>query len=239
MRIIAHRGFKGRYPEMTALAYEKALELPVDGVECDIRLTRDGHLVCLHDRDLMRVGGSPLVVSRSTLAQLRQVNIGTYDSVQHVLTLDDLLDMVLDADRHIYIEPKHPTRAGRMVEEQLAVRLAYRGLLFDEKIHVISFSHQSMRRMADLAPELETFYLRREWEQRYNPRDILLSNPSGTGLSIERAKRNPELIGAHAKPTYIYTVNTPEDLEFCREHGVDVITTDFPDMALGKDSKLP
>ena len=46
MHIIAHRGFKGRYPEMSPLAYEQALTLPIHGVECDVRLTRDGQVVC-------------------------------------------------------------------------------------------------------------------------------------------------------------------------------------------------
>ena len=54
MHIIAHRGFKGRYPEMSPLAYEQALTLPIHGVECDVRLTRDGQVVCTHDRTMQR-----------------------------------------------------------------------------------------------------------------------------------------------------------------------------------------
>ena len=72
MHIIAHRGFKGRYPEMSPLAYEQALTLPIHGVECDVRLTHDGQVVCTHDRTMERVAGDPTVVSQATAGQLKK-----------------------------------------------------------------------------------------------------------------------------------------------------------------------
>ena len=42
MKIVAHRGYSGKYPELSPLAFEKALELPIHGIECDIRLSSDG-----------------------------------------------------------------------------------------------------------------------------------------------------------------------------------------------------
>lgn len=225
MHIIAHRGFNA--PEMSPHAYENALALPIHGVECDIRLTGDGHLVCTHDRTMQRVAGDPMAVSAATLHQLKKLNIGT-DPVQRILTLDELLDMVLPTDKHLYIETKHPSRAGRMLEEQLVLRLRYRNLLKSKRIHVISFSHVAMRRMRALAPKIETFYLRRDWEARFNPTDIRLS-VANMGVSIERAKQDPWLITDN---TYMWTVNEPEDMVWARDHGVAVIATDFPDVAL-------
>ncbi|QDZ43376.1 glycerophosphodiester phosphodiesterase family protein [Corynebacterium sp. sy039] len=226
MHIIAHRGFSGRYPEMSPLAYEKALELPIAGVECDIRLSRDGHIVCVHDRDLLRLSGRRTVISSATLQEIKDTHPG-------VLTLDELIEMVFSyPGKHLYIEPKHPTRAGRLVEHQLASCLRHHKLLTDERIHVISFSHSMVRRMAALAPQIETFYLRRHWEHNLNPTDIFFSRPHGAGMSIARAKLSPELIGAKAKPTYIYTVNDPQDMRYCRDRGVKVMATDFPDIAL-------
>ena len=131
MHIIAHRGFNGRYPEMSPLAYEQALTLPIHGVECDVRLTRDGQVVCTHDRTMERVAGDPTVVSQATAGQLKKLNIAQtfapnpeaptssrYPAglppagqplVQHLLTLDELLDMVFATDdKHLYIETKHP-----------------------------------------------------------------------------------------------------------------------------------
>ena len=52
--VVAHRGASADLPEHTRAAYERALEEGADAVECDVRLTRDGHLVCVHDRKLDR-----------------------------------------------------------------------------------------------------------------------------------------------------------------------------------------
>jgi glycerophosphoryl diester phosphodiesterase len=52
--VVAHRGASGERPEHTLAAYELALQEGADGVECDVRLTRDGHLVCVHDRRVVR-----------------------------------------------------------------------------------------------------------------------------------------------------------------------------------------
>ena len=51
---IAHRGFKGAYPENTMLAFEKAIEAGADGIEFDVHLTKDGGLVIIHDETLER-----------------------------------------------------------------------------------------------------------------------------------------------------------------------------------------
>lgn len=230
MHIIAHRGFRGRYPEMSPLAYEKALELPIHGVECDIRLTADGHVVCVHDTSMRRVAGEPVRVALATLRQLKRLDIG---EGQQVLTLDELLDMVFATeDKHIYIEPKHPVPYGRILEEQMVLRLRYRGLETSERIHVISFSHAAMRRTQALAPQLDTYYLRRDWERRVNPGDYFLSRPRGSGMSIEMAKLFPHLLRNRTERSYLYTVNEPEDMLFARDNGATVIATDYPDVAL-------
>ena len=150
--------------------------------------------------------------------------------VQHLLTLDELLDMVFATDdKHLYIETKHPSRAGRMLEEQLVLRLRYHNLLQSRRIHVISFSHVAMRRMRALAPKIETFYLRRDWEVRVNPKDVRLSASKGLGLSVARGHSSPWLITDN---TYMWTVNEPADMVWARDHGISVMATDFPDVAL-------
>ncbi|MBH5296245.1 glycerophosphodiester phosphodiesterase [Corynebacterium ulcerans] len=233
MQIIAHRGFRSAYPEMSAQAFEKALELPIHGVECDVRLTCDGHVVCHHDRTLLRTAGEKTRISTATLQQLRHVNIGTSDNPQHILTLDELLDIVLaHPDKHLYVETKHPLRYGAMLEESIAMRLRYRGLLAEPRIHIISFSHASISRMRRLAPGIDTIYLRREWEARYNPLDVAPSRPTARGLSIAHAKLRPSLVGHKGKRTYMWTVNEREDMRWALDHGADMIATDYPDRAL-------
>ncbi len=50
----AHRGFSGKYPENTMLAFEKAIEAGADGIELDVQLTKDGEVIIIHDETIDR-----------------------------------------------------------------------------------------------------------------------------------------------------------------------------------------
>ena len=54
MKIFAHRGYSGKYPENTILAFKKALDIGVYGIELDVHKSKDGHLVVIHDEDIQR-----------------------------------------------------------------------------------------------------------------------------------------------------------------------------------------
>src|SRR3569833_4569377 len=68
--VVAHRGASAERPGHTLAAYELALQEGADGVECDVRLTKDGHLVCVHDRRVDRTSNGTGLVSEMTLAEL-------------------------------------------------------------------------------------------------------------------------------------------------------------------------
>jgi len=152
--VIAHRGASSDVAEHTLGAYAEAIANGADGLECDVRLTRDTHLVCVHDRTVNRTSNGRGIVSELDLAGLQQLdfvswrsdlptsadnlitdNPYTYgvtpDTVapgsNTVLTLEALLGMVADAGRplRMLIETKHPTRYGGLVEKEL-VRLLRR-----------------------------------------------------------------------------------------------------------------
>ena len=78
--VVAHRGASADRPEHTLAAYELALREGADGVECDVRLTRDGHLVCVHDRRVDRTSTGSGLVSEMTLAELRRLDFGAWHS---------------------------------------------------------------------------------------------------------------------------------------------------------------
>jgi glycerophosphoryl diester phosphodiesterase len=153
--VFGHRGSSVAEPEHTLAAYLRAIEEGADGLECDVRLTRDGQLVCVHDRRLDRVSNGRGLVSTSTLADLNELDFGSwhpgpgadpgadlrddedepvYDVTEggrvRVLTLDRLLAAVHDARRpmRLLIETKHPTRYGPAVEEQVLGALRRYGL---------------------------------------------------------------------------------------------------------------
>ena len=85
MKIFAHRGFSHKYPEATRAAYQGAIEVGVDGFECDVRLTKDGVPVCFHDRDLKRIAGVKKRVASLTLSELQEIT--------EVMTLVELLEL--------------------------------------------------------------------------------------------------------------------------------------------------
>src|ERR1700738_1493298 len=132
--VVAHRGASGALPEHTLAAYDLALKEGADGVECDVRLTRDGHLVCVHDRRLDRTSTGAGLVSTMTLAQLRELEYGAWHGSWRpdgthgdtsLLTLEALVSLVLDWKRpvKIFVETKHPVRYGALVESKVLALL--------------------------------------------------------------------------------------------------------------------
>ncbi|MEO6702523.1 MAG: glycerophosphodiester phosphodiesterase family protein [Jatrophihabitantaceae bacterium] len=146
--MIAHRGASSEVAEHTLPAYLAAIETGADGLECDVRLTRDGHLVCVHDRTVNRTSNGRGIVSELDLSGLEALDFrswhdelpSTADGLltdppylagvapdrlgadsSTVLTLEQLLGVVADAGRPIklLIETKHPTRYGGLVEKEL------------------------------------------------------------------------------------------------------------------------
>lgn len=232
MKVIAHRGLSSLYPELTEIAFAKALELDIHGVETDVRLSRDGTVVCIHDPIIDRVSDGRGRVSELTLRELRRFNFGSPVLRQSVLTLDELLEMLVEYDdKHLYIETKHPVRYARMLEEQVVRRLEYHGLLHDPRIHLISFSAASITRMREIAPHIDRIHLRRRWERHLNPIPNFIGQPTGLGISIDRARKNPELIRKFGLPTYVWTVDNASDILWARKVGVDMLATNVPGRA--------
>src|SRR5215510_14113254 len=106
--VVAHRGASAERPEHTLAAYELALNEGADGVECDVRLTRDGHLVCVHDRRVDRTSNGTGLVSEMSLSQLKELDFGSWHTNGSqgdtgLLTLDGLVSLVLDWHRPVKI----------------------------------------------------------------------------------------------------------------------------------------
>lgn len=77
-KIIAHMGWRARYPENTLAAFQKALELPVFGIECDVRLTADRVPVVIHDATVDRTTDGTGKVSELSFSDLRRLNASVH-----------------------------------------------------------------------------------------------------------------------------------------------------------------
>jgi glycerophosphoryl diester phosphodiesterase len=226
-------------------------------LECDVRLTRDGHLVCVHDRRLDRTSNGQGLVSARTLAELEMLDFGSWhpglaafegdepldESHTRLLTLERLLDAVLAAGRpvRLLVETKHPSRYGGDVERRLVALLRRYGLADPRpddpvRITVMSFSALAVRRIRDLAPGLPTVLLLEVLPRWLRLGRLPFGTPiAGPGIGLVRAR--PQLLPAlraAGNQVYVWTVNEPEDLELVLAAGVDGVITDRPARALAR-----
>ncbi len=260
VQVVAHRGASEDAPEHTLAAYVKAIEDGADALECDVRLTADGHLVCVHDRRVNRTSNGRGAVSALELADLAALDFGVWKEREErddasespdwgdpeytsVLTLERLLELVSDAGRRVElaIETKHPTRWAGQVEERLLQLLKRFGLdapasRDDSPVRVMSFSARSLHRIAAASPTLPTVSL----TQFVTPRLRDGRLPAGArvaGPSIRIVRHHPAVILRLQKAghqVHVWTVDEPEDVELCVRLGVDAIITNRPKQVLSQ-----
>lgn len=117
IRVIAHRGASHEHPEHTLAAYRQAVEDGADALECDVRLTADHRLVCVHDRRVERTSDGRGVVSAMTYDELVALDFGAWKGAGHagarVLLFEDLLREALAAPRRSGSPSRRSTRRAR------------------------------------------------------------------------------------------------------------------------------
>ncbi len=247
-QVVAHRGSSHEAAEHTLAAYVKALDQGADALECDVRLTADGHLVCVHDRDLRRTASTPGIVSTMNLAELDELDFASWKSPWSelddeaperdpqdgkVLTLRKLLETVADYDRHVElaIETKHPTRYGGLVERRLVETLGDFGWdRAGSPARVMSFSLSAMNRVRRLAPDLEIVMLVDKAHHWPVLRPVVGADWV-IGPGIDELREHPGL-GRHlvraGREIHVWTVNTADDLDICLDLGVSAVISDRP-----------
>lgn len=254
-QVVAHRGASADEAEHTLAAYRRAIDVGADALECDVRLTRDGVLVCVHDRRIDRTSSGRGVVSTLELADLADLDFGSWHHGEEpdllmsagweapdtdrwqVLTLEKLLETVLDCGRRVElaIETKHPTRYAGLVELTLVELLSKFGLTTPDadgrhQVRVMSFATSSLRRVRALAPSVPTVYLMERVPLRL--RDGALPGAAVAAAPSLRALRAfpsyVERVHAHGAPVHVWTVDEPDDLDYVLDLGVDVVITNRP-----------
>jgi len=227
--IIAHRGYNGWYPENTRRSFEEALKLDVAGVECDVNLTKDGEVVVIHDLTVDRTSNGSGAVGDMTLKELRELNVGTTEEPQRIMLLDELLDLVESyPDKQLLIETKHPSPFGARLEESVAEVLRNRQLDADQRFSLISFNPEAIARFRNLLPSLQSFLLLEPEDVRPASRE----GATGFGPSIRQARSEADFFAGAESPLYVWTVNLPKDMAWCRDNGVELMATDLPELAL-------
>ncbi len=234
--MVAHRGSSGQAPENTLPAFQLAWEQGADAIEGDFRLTKDGHVVCVHDRDTKRVSGKKLVVKDSTLAELQLLDVGSFKSPQfkgtRIPTIAEVLADVPEGKK-IYIEIK----SGKEIIPQL-LKDIQKSKLSNDQMVVICFDPDVLLEIKSLAPKLKVSWLvnfKKDKKGKISPNMgvafKILEVMKADGISTSKRFVGEEFI-KHAQSLgyehHIWTIDDIPTAKQYRQWGTQSITTNFP-----------
>ncbi len=233
--LVAHRGASHDAPENTLAAFRLAWEQGAAAIEGDFHLSRDGHIVCLHDKDLQRTADDPRRVAELTLAELRELEVGSWKAARFVgEAIPKVLELV-PAGKRLFLEIKCGPEILPPLERALATTS-----LSPDQIVIISFDDEVIRQCRERLPEHRAHWLtsfREDDSGRWNPNSEqvfnILSQTKASGLDT---KADPDRVTtalvARLREAglefHCWTVDTPALARHFRELGVDSITTNRP-----------
>lgn len=235
MKIIAHRGASSYKTENSKAAFEAAVDMNVDGIELDIRLSKDGTPIIHHDPTINRLSNGKGFVHHFTLEELREFTFKKKTFPLHkrekIVTLEEFFIFMKDfPDIELHIEIKNnPIIDDDLEEKALQLSSDYH---MEERIIYSSFDHQSLKRLYDLEPtvkiglliETNLVGLFKYTEQTGMP--IYSIHPKHhivTKQMVQEAHRHNILVNP-------YTVNSKRTARKLKKMGVDGIITNNPNI---------
>ncbi len=230
--IIAHRGatFSG-YPENSLPAFQKAADEGYDGVEMDVRLTKDKELVVFHDIRLERLTGTGRgMVRTKTLAQLKHFRLKNELVESFIPLLSEALDILKNTSLLINIEIKSEMPMRGKIEQRVIDMIYRYGV--QSRVVVSSFNPLVIKKTQKIDPTIRTGFIFEKRLPKFNQRlatGLIVTSwhPQYKGitpLTLQRAHSN-------GCPVYAWTVNEEKDMIRMMELGVDGLITDRPDIA--------
>jgi glycerophosphoryl diester phosphodiesterase len=235
VEIIAHRGASHAAPENTLAAARLAWTEGADALELDVQLTADAQLAVVHDENMQRLAGSPLIVSQATMAELQRLDVGRWKDPrfagEKIPTLGEML-AVVPAGKRVFIEVKNGPEAVPPLESCLRnVPLAA------GQIVVISFDVAAAATAKKALPHRQTAWIldygaragakpsfaeiiRRCREASLDALDLSASWPIDRTVVDQVHRAGLKL--------YVWTVDDPAVARRLAEAGVDGIATNRP-----------
>jgi glycerophosphoryl diester phosphodiesterase len=233
--IVAHRGASRDAPGNTIPAFQLAWEQGADAIEADFHLSKDGEIVCFHDADTERVAGTQLVVRQSTLAELKQLDVGATHGVAfngtRIPTIAEVFATIPEGKK-IFIEVK----CGAEIIPTLLNEIDQSGLT-QEQIVVISFNKQVIQQLKIKAPQYKASWLcsfKKQETGEITPSlaTVLktLKQIQADGLSSNTAVPASviEAVSQQGYEWHVWTINDLNTASRMQALGVLSITTDVP-----------
>ena len=241
--VVAHRGGAALAPENTLAAFENALKIGVDQVECDVHVSKDGELVVMHDPDVSRTTNGTGQIGAMTLAEIEKLNDaakfgnGSWPE-QKVPTLGQVLDLVkgkVGVQIEIKVAAGNTRYSG--IENKVADLLNAKGMT--DKAIVISFDFPTLKDIKAIDPRIKTGALvNAQWMSSHmtkSPEQILDEVVQDTGADYfmpTSGSVNEALVKAtHARGLKMgtWTVDATSEMKRLAGWGVDAITSNKPD----------
>jgi glycerophosphoryl diester phosphodiesterase len=228
LRNIAHRGASGYAPENTTAAFDLAIEIHADAIETDVQLTRDGHLVLFHDTRLDRTSNGIGPVGERTLAELRELDLGSWFDTSfagmRIQTLGEALDTYLDRIPFV-LEIKDPAAAIPMMES----------IPVTDRIEVTSFDWDALIRAKDRESRLRFGFLTSQFDRETIERCIA----AGLGQICPHADTvTADLVAeAHSRGLEVraWGISRRDQIDTLLTTGADGTTCNWPDwLQLGR-----
>jgi glycerophosphoryl diester phosphodiesterase len=235
--IISHRGYSAQYPENTLAAFEAAIAAGAIMIELDVMLSRDRKVVVIHDENLDRTTNGYGAVADRTLAQLKQLDAGSWFHArfadQHLPELSEVLDLVKDK---IYLnieiksqayEPHHPVDA---VETQVVELLRQKNLVGGSMIS--SFNPHVLEQVASMPQAPVIAFISKKPAYKSTVKlctqlNVFSWHPDSKVVTSKQVN----LMHAEGIRVFPYNVETLEDYIRVRHMKVDGVITNDPVMA--------
>ncbi|MBI1247278.1 glycerophosphodiester phosphodiesterase [bacterium] len=239
--IVAHRGASFDAPENTLSAFREAWDQQADAIEGDFYLTKDGHIVCLHDGDTKRTTGGQanLKPAEATLAELRELDYGAWKDPkfagERIPLLEEVLATVPQAGK-IFVEIK----CGPEIIEPLRVVLDESNLR-PEQIVIICFNQEVVKQCREKMDRFKanwlTSYKQDALTGKWHPgTDEVLETLKATKATGLGTKAVDEVITADFVKQlkkaeiecHVWTIDDPQQAKRYADLGFDSITTNKP-----------
>lgn len=234
-KVMAHRGNSRTAPENTIASVIESLELDVDVCEFDVRCTKDGYVVLMHDETIDRTTNGTGRISDTTLPEAKLLDTGSWKSDKYigqtVPALDEVLAVISDVGKEALIEIKDDSAAAsvaQLIEKYSMTHSAVALTSSPQVHHQIKAINKNIRRAllcTEFPANVNSTAAKIKW---------LIE--MATELDVEIVDLDyrfvcPELIGrlhAIGKKAWVWTVNSPVIMKCLIDWGIDGITSDTP-----------
>lgn len=237
--IFAHRGANKEAAENTRAAFDKALKYAIDGIETDVQLSRDGIPVLWHDPFLDKLGYAGKRIDDFDLEQLEKINFSGYfnsdTAPEGVLSLKEFIDTYQGRCK-LDIEVKNRDWESQQRQEHKMLKtLDIVGALAGEGVFISSFNLSSLIFAHQYAQDFPLFHILTDDYTKADIEPLLKEHTFLSGFCLPIGVLNSpicKLLRKNDKKIGVYTCNSIAEIRKALRLKVDIIMTDYPQLAL-------